>query len=71
MKLVSMNIKGTFYSTVKPRCSAPAFNTIPPIEHTNFDPKKCFHSYFYVGNKDNFGIEYNFDQFLEIRYSGV
>ena len=35
--------------TVKPRYSVPAFNIIPPIEHTNFGPKKCFHSYSYIG----------------------
>ena len=58
-------------STVKPRYSAPAFNMIPPIEHINLCPKKCFHSYLYVGNKENLGIKHNFDQSLEMRYSGV
>ena len=38
------------FSTVKPRYSAPAFNIVPPIKHTNFGPKKYFHSYLYVGN---------------------
>ena len=37
--------------TVKPRYSAPAFNIIPPIKHTNFSAKKCFYSYSYVGHK--------------------
>ena len=57
--------------TVKPRYNAPAFNKIPPIEHKYFSPKKYFHSYLYIGNNENLGIEYNFDESLEIRFSGV
>ena len=60
-----------FYNTVKPRYTAPAFYIIPPIEHINFGPKKPFHSYLYVGNSENLGIKHNFDQSLEMRYSGV
>ena len=56
---------------MKPRYSAPAFNIIPPIKHANFSPKRYFHSYSYVGNNENFSIEYNFDHSLEMRYSGV
>ena len=64
--------KGTFLlRTVKPHYSAPAFNIIPPIKHTKFGPEKYFHSYLFVGNKENLGIKHNFDQSLEIRYSGV
>ena len=58
-------------NTVKPRYSAPAYNEFPLIKHANFGPKKHFHSYFYVGNSENLGLEYNFDQSLEIRYIGV
>ena len=50
-----------FHCTVKPRYSAPAFNIILPIEHTNFGPKKCFHNYLYVCNRENLNIEHNFD----------
>ena len=57
--------------TVKPRHSAPAFNLILPIERTNFSPKKYFHSYLYVGNNKNLGIEYNFTQSFEMRYSCI
>ena len=57
--------------TVKPRYSAPAFNIIPPIEHTHFSPEKCFKSYLYIGNKENLGLDYIFNQSLEISYSGV
>ena len=53
--------------TVKPRYTAPAFNIIPPIKHANFGPKKYFHSYFYIGNKENLDIRHNFDQSLEKR----
>ena len=56
---------------MKPRYSAPAFNIILPIEHKKFDPKKYFHSYLYVGNSDNLGLEHNFDQSLEMCYCGV
>ena len=58
-------------AAVKPRYSAPAFNIIPPIEYIVFGFNKCFHSYLHVGNRENYGIEHNFDQSLEIRYSGV
>ena len=58
-------------STVKPRYSAPAFNIIPPIEHLNFGPEKYLYSYLYVGNSKNFSLEHDFDQSLEMRYSGV
>ena len=58
-------------STVKPRYSAPAFDIIPTIKHKNFSLKKHFHSYLYVGNNENLGIEHNFDKSLEIRYTGV
>ena len=61
--------RGRIIATVKPRCSAPAFNIIPLIKHTNFDSKKCFHNYLYV--RENLGIKHNFYQSLEIRYSGV
>ena len=53
-----------FHCTVKPRYSASAYNIIPPIEYINFGPKKCFHSYLYIGNRENLAIEYNFDQSL-------
>ena len=33
--------------------------------------KKCFHSYLYVNNKENLDVEHDFNQSLEIRYSGV
>ena len=56
---------------MKPRYSAPAYNEFPPIKHTNFGPKKHFHSNLYVGNSENLAIEHNFDQSLEMRYSGV
>ena len=56
---------------MKPRYNAPAYNEIPPIEYVNFCPKKRFHSYLYVGNSENLGLVHNFDQSLEIRYSGV
>ena len=39
----------------------------PPIEHIDFGPKKCFHSYLYIGNTENLSIKHNFDQSLEIR----
>ena len=56
---------------VKPRYSVTAFNIFPPIEHMNIYPKKCFQSYLYVGTRKNLSIEHDFDQSLEIRYSGV
>ena len=58
-------------STVKPRYNAPAFNIIPPIEQKYFGPKKYFHSYLNVGNKENLGLKHDFRQSLEMRYSGV
>ena len=54
-------------NTVKLHNSAPAFNIILPIAFTNFCFKKHFHSYLYIGNNDNHGIEYNFNQSLEMR----
>ena len=53
MRLIYVSALSTFQWThfttpatkrnaVKPRYSAPAFNIIPLIEHTNFGPKKCF-----------------------------
>ena len=56
---------------MKPHYSAPAYNEFPPIEHTNFSPKKHFHSYSYVGNSENLGLEYDFNQSLQMRYIGV
>ena len=61
----------TIKYTVKPCCSAPTFNMIPPIEHTNFGSKKHFHSYLNVGNNKNLYVKDNFDQSLEMRYGGV
>ena len=55
-------------NTVKPCYSTPAFDN-PVKDHTNFGFKKHFHSYSYIGNKENFGIEHNFDQSLEMRFS--
>ena len=50
----------------------PAYNIISPIyEHTDFDPRKYFSSYLHVGNIENFKLEHNFDQSLEMRRSGV
>ena len=37
----------------------------------NFFFKKYFHSYLYVGNSENLGLEYNFNQSLEMRYCRV
>ena len=54
-----------------PLLTQPAFNTIPQIKHTNFGPKKLFYSYLFIGNNENLNIEFNFDQSLEMRYSGV
>ena len=65
------NIEVPIKSTVKPRYSAPAFNIIPPVEHTNFSLKKCFYSYLYVGNREYVSLEHNFSQSLKIRYGGV
>ena len=56
--------------TVQPRYSAPAFNIVPQIEDINFGPKKHFHSYVYIGKSENLDIKHNFDQSLEMRYSG-
>ena len=39
------------YSAGLPRYSAPSFNIVPPIKHTSFGPKKCFHDYLYVSNQ--------------------
>ena len=47
-----------YQHTVKLRYSAPAFNIIPPIEHTNSDPKNYFHSYLHISNSENFGMEH-------------
>ena len=57
--------------TVKPRYSAPAYNIILPMKHKNFGPKKYFHSYLYIGNRENLDIEHNFDQSLDKRHNGV
>ena len=56
---------------MKPRYSAPAYIEIPAIEHVNFGLKTCFYSYLYVGNSKNLGLECNFNQSLEIRYTRV
>ena len=56
---------------MKPRYNAPAFNKIPPIKRKCFGPKKYFHSYLHVDNSENLGLEHNFSQSLEMRYSGV
>ena len=68
---VYQSFQADFFNTVKPRYNAPAYTEFPPIEHTNFVPKKHFHSYFYIGNSENLRLEHNFDQSLEIRYIGV
>ena len=60
-----------FVNTVKRHYSAPAYNEFPLIKHTNFGLKKHFHSYFYVGNNENLGLEHNFDQSAEMSYSVV
>ena len=57
--------------TVKPRYSTPPHNESPSIKHINFVSKKCFHSYLYVGNRKNLGLQHNFDHSLEIPYGGV
>ena len=31
----------------------------------------CVHSYIFIGNRKKLGIEHDFDQSLEIRYSGI
>ena len=54
-------------NTVKPHYNAPAFNMILPVKHINFGPMKYFH----IGNSENLGLEHNFGQSLEMRYSGV
>ena len=59
------------HDTVRPRYSAPAFNIILPIEQTNFNLKKQTYSYLYVSNNGNLGLKYDFDQSLEMRYSGI
>ena len=59
------------HNTVKPHYSAPAYKEIPLIGFINFGLKKCMSSYLYIGNSENLDIEYDFDQSLEIRYSGV
>ena len=61
----------TSVNTVKPCCSAPAFNVIPPIELTIFGPKRYFHSHSYIGNNGNLGTGHNVDQSFEICYGGV
>ena len=58
-------------NTVIPRYGAPAFNKIPPIKLLNFSLKKYSYDYSYVGNSKNLSLKYNFDQSLEMRYSGV
>ena len=55
----------------EPRCNAPAFNKIPPVEYKNFDLMKLFHSYEHIGNSENLGLEHNISQSLEMHYSGV
>ena len=62
---------GVFATTVKPRYNTPAYNEFPPIKHTNFGLKKYFNSNLYVGNSENLAIKHDFDQSLEMRYSGV
>ena len=57
--------------TAKPRYSAPAFNIVPPIDDTNFGPKKYFDSYLHTGNSENLDIQHDFELSFEIRYSGV
>ena len=44
---------------------------ILPIEYINFNFKKYFDNYLNVGNSENLDIKYDFDQSLEMRYSGV
>ena len=56
---------------MKPCYSALAFNIILPKEHKNFVFKQHSYSYLYVGNNKNFNIEHNFDQSLEMRFSGI
>ena len=67
---LSPNVR-LYLRTLTPRFSAPAYNIIPRIEHTNFDLKKYFHSCLYVGKSKNLNLEHNFDQSLEMRFSGV
>ena len=55
----------------EPPYRAPAFNIIPPIEHTNLGPKKYFYSYSYVGYIEKLGIEHDFYQSPEIHNNGV
>ena len=48
----------TYWNTMKPRYSAPAYNEIPPIEHNNFGPQKYFYSYLFISHLENLSIEY-------------
>ena len=54
-------------STVKPCYSAPAYEYVPTIEHSNFILKNNFH--LFIGIKEN--LTSKFDQSLKIGYSGV
>ena len=66
-KRKSRGMAFSHWNTVKPHYSTPAYNKFPPIEHNNFGPKKHVHSYLYVGNSENLGIEHNFNQSHEMR----
>ena len=60
-----------YINIVNPCLKAPAYNKILPKANRNFFPNNYFHSYVYLDDKKNLGIEHNFDLSLEMYYCGV